>query len=280
MDADDAFERLGLTEYEETALRELFRLGRTTAPDLAEAAGIPKARVYGVLDELADRGFLKVVPGRPKEYVVRSPSTVLDRARENRRQAFESFAADLEAAREPFTEAFGPEFERADADVTPAEELFHVVDLGDPSERETRRIYHEADDRVRVLTKGFDYFDRVEGELSAALQRGVEVRVLFLSPDHPEFSAEKRQRLADVLERIDEDYPAVDYRFSETAMPWRGTFADPTMAYDGGEAILVVQADEVPNHRRQAAITDNGAFVAGLNRYFELVWRHDSAAEP
>jgi sugar-specific transcriptional regulator TrmB len=280
MDADDAFERLGLTEYEETALRELFRLGRTTAPDLAEAAGIPKARVYGVLDELADRGFLKVVPGRPKEYVVRSPEAVLDRAQENRRQAFESFATDLEAAREPFTEAFGPEFERADADVTPAEELFHVVDLGDPSERETRRIYHEADNRVRVLTKGFEYFDRVEGELSAALRRDVEVRVLFLSPDHPEFSAEKRQRLADVRGRIDREYPAVEYRFSRTAMPWRGTLADPTMGYDGGEAILVVQADEVPNHRRQAAITDNGAFVAGLNRYFELVWNHDSAAEP
>jgi len=280
MDADDALDRLGLTEYEETALRELFRLGRTTAPDLAEAAGIPKARVYGVLDELGDRGFLKVVPGRPKEYVVRPPGEVLDRARENRRQAFESFAEDLETAREPFLEAFGPAFRRADADLTPAEELFHVVDLGDPSERETRRIYHEADERVRVLTKGFDYFERVENELSAALERGVGVRVLFLSPDHPEFSEAKRERLAAVRERIDADYPEVEYRFSETAMPWRGTLADPTMAYDGGEAILVVQADEVPNHRRQAAITGNGAFVAGLNRYFELAWNHDSAADP
>jgi len=280
MDADDALDRLGLTEYEETALRELFRLGRTTAPDLAEAAGIPKARVYGVLDELADRGFLKVVPGRPKEYVVRSPGEVLDQARENRRQSFESFADDIEAAREPFTAAFGPEFRSADADLTPAEELFHVVDLGDPSERETRRIYHEADERVRVLTKGFEYFDRVESELAAALERGVEVRVLFLSPDHPEFSEAKRERLSAVLERIEADHPGVEYRFSETAMPWRGTFADPTMGYDGGEAILVVQADEVPNHRRQAAITGNGAFVAGLNRYFDLVWNHDSTADP
>ncbi len=279
MDAADALDRLGLTEYEETALRELFRLGRTTAPDLAEAAGIPKARVYGVLDELADRGFLRVVPGRPKEYVVRSPGEVLDQACENRRQSFESFAADIEAARESFTATFGPEFERADANLTPAEELFHVVDLGDPSERETRRIYHEADERVRVLTKGFDYFERVESELEAALERGVEVRVLFLSPDHPEFSREKRERLSAVLEHI-EEYPAVEYRFSRTAMPWRGTVADPTMEYDAGEAILVVQADEVPNHRRQAAITDNGAFVAGLNRYFELVWEHDSTADP
>jgi len=32
----------------------------------------------------------------------------------------------------------------------------------------------------------------------------------------------------------------------------------------------------VPNHMRQAAITENGAFVAGLKRYFGLIWEHES----
>ena len=51
----DVFDLLGLTEYEETALTELIRMGQTTAPNLAEATGIPKARIYGVLDALSDR---------------------------------------------------------------------------------------------------------------------------------------------------------------------------------------------------------------------------------
>jgi hypothetical protein len=27
---------------------------------------------------------------------------------------------------------------------------------------------------------------------------------------------------------------------------------------------------------RQAAITDNGSFVAGMKRYFDLVWEYES----
>ncbi|TKX52678.1 TrmB family transcriptional regulator, partial [Halorubrum sp. SP9] len=42
---EDLFSLLDLTEYEADALEELLLLGRTTAPDLAEATGIPKARI-------------------------------------------------------------------------------------------------------------------------------------------------------------------------------------------------------------------------------------------
>jgi len=51
---DDFLSLLDLTEYEAAALEELLLLGRTTAPDLAEATGIPKARIYGVLDSLSE----------------------------------------------------------------------------------------------------------------------------------------------------------------------------------------------------------------------------------
>jgi sugar-specific transcriptional regulator TrmB len=275
-DPTGVLERLGLTEYERTALTELLSLGRTTAPNLAEAAGIPKARVYGVLDSLADEGFVKVIPGRPKEYQPRPPAAILDRAEENRRQDYEQFVTDLEERRSEFLEAFGPRYEAAGADITPAEELFHVVDVGEPSERETRRIYHEAAERVRVLTKAFEYRKQVEPALGDAIERGVEVRVLFLHPDV--LAPESRERQGDLVGELADAHPEIDYRFSTEPLPWRGTLADPSMDYDSGEAIFLVQADDVPNHMRQAAITENGAFVAGLNRYFDLVWEHESAA--
>ncbi len=274
MSETDVFERLGLTEYERTALTELLSLGRTTAPTLAEAAGIPKARVYGVLDSLADEGYVKVIPGRPKHYQPHPPAELLDRAEENRRQDYEAFVDDIEAAREDFLAEFAPRFERAGEDITAAEELFYVVDVGDPSERETSRIYHEADERVRVLTKAFEYLDTVEPAVRDAVERGVEVRALLLHPDNLE--PENRDRQDAVVEHLRESYPEVGIRFSTNALPWRGTLADPSADYDTGEAILLVQEDDVPNYMRQAAITENGAFVAGLNRYFELVWEYES----
>ncbi len=269
----ELLERLGLTEYERTALAELLTLGRTTAPNLAEATGIPKARIYGVLDALADEGYIKVIPGRPKEYQPRSPDAILDRAAENERQAFEDFRRDVEAMRESFLAEFGPRYRQSSEDITPTEELFHVVDVGDPSETETRRLYHEATERVNVITKSLEYVDAIEPALEAAVDT-VPVDVLFLHPDRLE--PENRPIQANVVDRLTDEFPDVGVRFSTGKLPWRGTLIDPDMEYETGEAIFLVEEPDVPNHMRQAALTENGSFVAGLKRYFDLVWEYES----
>ncbi|MFC7175742.1 TrmB family transcriptional regulator [Halosegnis marinus] len=268
------FETLGLTEYEATALAELLRVGRTTAPNLAEATGIPKARIYGVLDSLADDGYLKVIPGRPKEYQPHDPETVLARAKENKRQEYESFERAVDEERDAFLSRFEPAFASAAGGVTPAEELFYVVDVGDPSESETRRLYHEAEREAYVLTKSFEYLDAVRPAIEDAIDRGVAVHALFYHPDLLD-DAERRVQ-ADVVDTIRTDLPAIDFRFATGPLPWRGTFVDPSMDYDGGEALFLVEEPDVPNHMRQAALTENGSFVAGFKRYFELVWDHES----
>jgi sugar-specific transcriptional regulator TrmB len=270
-------EQLGLTEYEQQALAELLTLGRTTAPNLAEATGIPKARIYGVLDALADRGFIKVVPGRPKEYQPKPPDAILDRAIENRRQEFEQFTTQLSEMRDAFLEEYQPRYEQASEEITPAEELFYVVDVGEPSERETRRLYNDASERVFVITNSFAYFESVEPSAADAIDR-VGVDVLFLHPDL--LPAEKAARQAEVVEYIEGSYPDLDFRFSTGRLPWRGTLTDPSLDYDSGEAIFLVEEPNVPNHMRQAAITENGSFVAGLKRYFDLIWEYESVATP
>jgi sugar-specific transcriptional regulator TrmB len=270
-------ERLDLKEYEAKALAELLSLGRTTAPDLAEATGIPKARIYGVLDSLADLGFVKVIPGRPKEYQPHSPEDILDRAIENRRQEFETYRSEVASQRESFLDELGPLFEAASSDITPTEELFYVVDAGEPSERKTRTLYHEANEEIHIITKGMDYFDRVEASLRDALDRGISIQILFLEPSA--LSSENRSRQRDVIGAIEERYPAVAYRFSDGRLPWRGTFVDPSMDYESGQAILLVEEEDVPMSMRQAAVTENAPFVAGLKRYFDLIWEHDASEQ-
>ena len=272
----DLFDRLDLSEYETTALSNLLTLGRTTAPNLAEATGIPKARIYGVLDGLADRGFIKEIPGRPKKYQPKSPEEILDRATENRRQSFEQFHRDLEDHRAAFLAEFQPRYEQASEAITPTEELFHVVDVGEASETETRRLYHEAQERIHVITNSFAYIDAIEPALADAVDR-LPVDVLFLHPDL--LPAEKRARQAEVVDHLAKSYPEIGMRFSTERLPWRGTLIDPSMDYDSGEAIFLVEEPQVPNHMRQAALTENGSFVAGLKRYFDLVWEYESVAD-
>ncbi len=272
----DPFQPFDLTEYEMKALRELLSIGRTTAPNLSEATGVPKARIYGVLESLAEAGYIKVIPGRPKEYQPKSPKEIVDRTIENRRQHFESQREQLESIREGFIDEFQPLYEQATEDISPTEELFYVVDVGEPSERETRALYQEADREIFVITKGFEYFDRVESALRDALNRGIDVRVLFLDPNL--LNEENAGIQADIVERLKLTSPEVEMSFSNGPLPWRGTFIDPTMEYDAGKAIILVGERDTPLRLRKAAITENGSFVAGLKRFFDLVWEYDSSS--
>lgn len=266
-----------LKEYEATALDHLLGAGRSTAPNVSEATGIPKARVYSVLDALSDRGFVKIIPGRPKEYQPKSPEEILDRAKENRRQEYEDFCRTLDEGREEFLEVFQPRYDRTDQELSPTAELFYVVDVGGPSESETRQLYREADDHVHVITNSFAYLDAVEGSLEHALSRGLDVSVLFLHPSHlPE---KKREVQAETVDHVRTTYPSVEYRFSDEQLPWRGTFIDPSADYDSGKAIFLVEETDVPDWKRQAAITENGSFVAGMKRYFDLVWDYESTGD-
>lgn len=281
-DPTGTLDRLGLTEYERHALAELLGLGQTTAPTLAETTGIPKARIYGVLDALADRGFVEVILGRPKEYRARSPADILDRATENHRREYERFREDIEDAREGFLEEFGPRYERATGEAT-ATELLSVVDVGEPSEAEARRLYRNAEDELDVITTSFEYLDAVESALVDALDCNVTVYVLMVHPEHipagERTAEEKRAVQAGVVDRLTTEHPEVEVRFSRGKLPWRGTLADPSMAYDSGEAVFLVEENDVPNDIRQAAVTKNGSFVAGLKRYFDLIWEYESVAE-
>ena len=277
-DGSQLLQTLDLKDYEITALDRLMRLGRTTAPNLAEASGIPKARVYDVLESLGDRGFIEIIPGRPKEYQPRAPEEILQRAKANRRQEYEAYCREVDATSSAFLEQYQPLYEAATSEVTPTEELFHVVNVGEPSLRETREIYRNTDSRLNITTKSFEYLVDVESTLRDVIDRGVAVSILFL---HPSYLTDENSRIqTEIVDRVDTEFPEVAYQFSNERLPWRGTLADPSLEYETGTAILLVEAKDIPLHMRQAAVTENEAFVAGMNRYFTLIWEHDSVEVP
>ena len=277
-DGSQLLQTLDLKDYETTALDRLMRLGRTTAPNLAEASGIPKARVYDVLESLGDQGFIEIIPGRPKEYQPKAPEEILQRAKANRRQEYEAYCREVDATSNAFLEQYQPLYEAATSEVTPTEELFHVVDVGEPSLRETREIYRNTDSRLNITTKSFEYLVDVESTLRDVIDRGVAVSILFL---HPSYLTDENSRIqTEIVDRVDTEFPEVTYRFSNERLPWRGTLADPSLEYETGTAILLVEAKDIPLHMRQAAVTENEAFVAGMNRYFTLIWEHDSVEVP
>lgn len=59
---------IGLTEYEAKAFLALIYLGGGEAENVAKLAKIPRTSAYKVLDSLENKGFAKVISGKPRIY--------------------------------------------------------------------------------------------------------------------------------------------------------------------------------------------------------------------
>ena len=92
----DKLVAIGLNKYEALAYLALLEKNNVAALDIAGRSGIPKQRIYDVLDNLQTKGLCSVREGRPRCYMAHRPQqalpAVLDyrkrqQALENERQA-------------------------------------------------------------------------------------------------------------------------------------------------------------------------------------------------
>jgi sugar-specific transcriptional regulator TrmB len=57
--------RLGLTEYEARAYVAIVSIGEGGISDISQQSGIPRSRVYDIMDRLATKGFVEVGAMKP-----------------------------------------------------------------------------------------------------------------------------------------------------------------------------------------------------------------------
>jgi sugar-specific transcriptional regulator TrmB len=72
-----ALHRLGLTDYEARIYLVLVRKGPVKASELSFFGQIPRAKTYGVINELERKGLVQIIPGKPEAYAAVSPGEVL-----------------------------------------------------------------------------------------------------------------------------------------------------------------------------------------------------------
>ncbi|SBT51440.1 TrmB family transcriptional regulator [Micromonospora auratinigra] len=85
----DALIGLGLTQYAARAYLALVARERYTAAELARASGVPRQRIYDVLNSLSERGLVRVRPGPVVRYAAVDPEAAVSRMMEAHRSAYE-----------------------------------------------------------------------------------------------------------------------------------------------------------------------------------------------
>jgi sugar-specific transcriptional regulator TrmB len=175
-DADTApLVDLGLTGYEAGAYLALTRRGRATGAEVARLAGLPRQRIYDVLDGLVARGIASVEPGRPARYTALSPEEAVGVLIAEHRAQLEQLEREAAEAIARLTPAFRDGRDENDP-------LDYIEILREPAAIGKRfaELESTVEQEILVFTKppyAVEPSDNVAG--LQLLARGIEARSVY-----------------------------------------------------------------------------------------------------
>lgn len=162
----DRLQDLGLTEYQSRGYLAAVNLGTSRPRKLAETADIPQPRIYDVISDLEEFGFVEVQErSGGKEVVAPPPSGVLELFRDRQVQELtetvETVAADLEALHDR-EERF--------------EDFVTMVGTWESALRHMRRVIDSAEWWL-TLAVSLETYDTLVEHVRDAVDRGVTVLI-------------------------------------------------------------------------------------------------------
>lgn len=91
----EKLQKIGLTEYEAKAYMGLLNVHLSTATQLSEKSGVPRTKIYSVLEALAQKGWVKIYSGIPLLFKAVDPHKVFEKIKEDYTEFMESVEATL-----------------------------------------------------------------------------------------------------------------------------------------------------------------------------------------
>lgn len=171
-------QNLNLSGYEARTYMALVRFGPSRGPELALRAGVPRQKIYDVLDSLVAKGFADVIPDKPRLYAAVEPAGALASHLVRKRRESEAWLAEQRRLIEELQVEMG----MLAAGSKPAPEVVPRVRLLTDGEEAGAR-YRQLLEQVRVewLQCGSSPWmspPEFAEALMAAAQRGAGCRVL------------------------------------------------------------------------------------------------------
>lgn len=123
--------RLGLTSYEARAYTALVRRDSFSAAQVARQAGLPRQRIYDVLETLVQKGLAASRPGPHAKYAAVAPELAIERLLGARRR--ELSALEVEGA--AIVEELTPAYRKGQTHTDPLEYIEVLRDRGAINER-------------------------------------------------------------------------------------------------------------------------------------------------
>lgn len=243
---------VGLTTYESEAYLALLEKRELTAEELAGATSVPITRVYGTLEQLTQKGFARIIHGRPKRFHAIPPDEAKREYLTNLRRNFETNLLTIEETMQHLQTQMEPIYVESHLQVK-AEELLEPLEDLKVMEKRTGEYIQRATQDLLISTALFSWLPKLKTQLGDALKKGVNVRILMQSKDSP-----VRRQLDDLRNR--------GAQVRDTVDPWhpvRGTLID-----DKDLFFVIWAAEEAQRHWNPIVYTPNHTKNPGLIRIF------------
>jgi sugar-specific transcriptional regulator TrmB len=91
----EKLQRVGLTEYEAKAYLALLNTHLSTATQASEKSGVPRTKIYSVLEALRNKSWVRVHSGVPLLFQAVEPLKVFEKAKEDYAELLESVKTTL-----------------------------------------------------------------------------------------------------------------------------------------------------------------------------------------
>lgn len=98
--------KIGLTEYEAKAYLGLMKDNLSSAAKLSEKSGVPRTKIYAVLESLKEKGWVRIYSGVPILFRAVGPGEVLSKVKENYEDFLDSIGKSLNNGADRMMEKF------------------------------------------------------------------------------------------------------------------------------------------------------------------------------
>lgn len=161
----EALESAGVTQYEADAYIALLERGSAAATEISEASGVPQARIYDILRNLADRGYIETYQQGTLRARAKDPATVVE--------DLQSYAATITGAADEIQDRY----EKPDID----DSKVSVVSQPRTVFERAKEWIEETEYEIQISATPKQFND-LHDVLCKAFERGVVVK-LTLTPE-------------------------------------------------------------------------------------------------
>lgn len=174
---------IGLNHYESSAYMVLIGHGQFKALEVAGRANIPRAKIYDVLNGLVDKGFVRVVHGKVKQFSAVEPRLALEGFLKRRRDRFLREWTDRQKVAQMLSSDLAQVFQDGSNGNSPLDYLRIIGDMRQIAEEFRQMLLQTRNEYLEFARPPYGVDPGHEPIVRTLADRGTTCKLMFDSSD-------------------------------------------------------------------------------------------------